>query len=145
MDINPGRETVELLENLIYSDTQVSEMGVDLTVSKIYKVDDTGAIDFGGGEREDSNISEIEPEFKNPEDDYGWWELKPGTYLMEYNEKLTGEENLFLQPLERLIRNSATHPSKFVRKLELVPLHVRGDVIEIKENSRVSRILSFDE
>ena len=136
-----GEETADFLEDLIYLDTQVSDKGLDLTVSSIYKLTERGELDFGGGERKDGELREIEPELRDEEDDYGWWELEKGTYLMEYNESLTEDcESAYIQPLLRLTRNSAVHPSKFVEQLDLVPLTVGDEGLSIKENSRVSRI-----
>jgi len=140
MKILSGEETVEFLDNVIHADTQVEEKGVDLTVNGIYRTVTQGEIDFGGGERKDGKIVEIEPSKRNPDDDYGWWTLKPGTYLIDYNERLKGEETALLQPLERLTRNQTTHPTKIVSKLGKTLLSVGGKGIAIKENSRVSRI-----
>lgn len=144
MRILSGEETAEFLEDIVYLDTQIANNGIDLTATKVYDSKESGEIDFGGSERKDGKLSEIEPELRDSEDDYGWWELEPGMYLLEYNESLKEGKMSFLQPLPRLTRNSATHPAKFVNKLELVPLAVSGNGIKIKENSRVSRILIFE-
>lgn len=144
MKILSGKEAADYLEDLIHPDTQISENGVDLTVKSIYELRGCGSIDFGGSERKDADVSEIEPEFRNPDDDYGWWRLEAGTYLIEYNEELECNKISFLQPLRRLNRNGSSHPSKFVDNLELVPLFVVADGIGIKENSRISRLLIFE-
>ncbi len=136
-----GKETADFLDNIVYLDTQLSENGIDLTVDKFYKIEHRGEIDFGGGEKEDAEISEIEPSLRNSDDDYGWWELEPGTYQMEYNESLNEERMCIIQPLERLIRNSTTHTTVVTTKLDKIPIHVGGKGIAIKENSRVSRIM----
>ncbi len=140
MEILEGKKTENHLKNIIHADTQVSERGIDLTVSKIYETKNKGEIDFGGGERKDSEITEIEPELRNSDDDYGWWELDPGTYFIEYNEELSTDELTFIQPLPRLNRNSTTHPTLIISDLDLMPLRVGGEGISIKENSRVSRL-----
>lgn len=141
MKILSGKESSDSLKDIVYLKTQTSEQGIDLTVSKIYEIKNRGEIDFGGEERKDAEIEEIEPKIRNPEDDYGWWELNHGTYLIEYNEKISREEICFLQPLKRLTRNSATIPSRFVSELGLDPLYVGEEGIAIKENSRVCRLL----
>lgn len=140
MKILEGKKTTNHLENIVYADTQISEQGIDLTVSKIYEIKGKGEIDFGGSERKDADIMEIEPELRNSDDDYGWWELDPGTYLIKYNEELTTNELTCIQPLSRLTRNSSTHPTLIVSELGLMPLQVEGRGISIKENSRVSRL-----
>ncbi len=141
MDFLSGEEIIDLAENITYKDTQISEKSMDLTVKNIYKLENRGEIDFGGGERKDGKTKKVETSKKNPDDDYGWWNLEPGTYLVEYNEELKEERPILLQPLERLTKNSAIHPTKIVGKLEKIPLVVGETGINIKENSRISRIL----
>lgn len=145
MEFLSSGKTKDYLEDIIHFDSQEAEIGIDLTVSKIYVPKSRGKIDFGGSEREDTDLSEIEPTLRNSDDEYGWWELESGTYLLEYNENLKVEKLSFLQPLPRLTRNSAFHPTKFVTNLEPVTLHVGGEGIAIKENSRVSRVLIFED
>lgn len=140
MEILEGEKTKDHLKDIVHADTQVSEQGIDLTVSQIYRVEEKGEIDFGGSERKDAEITEIEPELRNSDDDYGWWELTPGTYLMEYNEEISTDELTCIQPLSRLTRNSTTHSTLIVSELGLIPLQVGGQGISIKENSRVSRL-----
>lgn len=144
MKILSGDETSKFLEDLVYLKTQSEDRGLDLTVKKIYNVENRGELDFGGSERKDCEIEEIEPELRNPDDDYGWWNLEPGSYLMEYNENLKDERWGLLQPLNRLTRNSAFHPTKFISEIKSMPLLVSGNGISIKENSRVSKILIFE-
>lgn len=141
MEILSGKETADFLDNIVYLDTQLSEFGIDLTVDNIYKIEGSGEIDFGGDERKDADISEMEPSLRDSDDDYGWWELEPGTYLIEHNEDLSEEKVCIIQPLQRITRNSTTHPTKLTTELGKIPLHVGGKGIEIKENSRVSRII----
>lgn len=144
MDVLSGEETADFLEGIVHLDTQTADFGLDLTVSKFYKTTGRGELDFGGSERGDAEFSEIKSVLRNSDDDYGWWDLEPGSYLMEYNERLCQEKLAFLQPLPRLTRNSAVHPTTFVSELDLVPLFVSGKGISIKENSRVSRFLIFE-
>lgn len=143
MKILSGEETAKFLEGLVHLETQMADQGVDLTVSKIYELKTRGKIDFGGSERTDANIVEIEPTLQTPEDDYGWWELEPGAYLLKHNEELKDERKSFIQPLPRLTRNGAVHPVGLITKLEPVPLYIWGVGISIKENSRISRIMMF--
>lgn len=144
MNILPSKKTAEFLETLTYLDTQLADIGIDLTVGSIYEIENKGEIDFGGDERKDAEISKIEPELRDPNDDYGWWELEPKTYFLEYNENLKKERLSILQPLNRLTRNSATHPTMLITDLKLVPLFVGGEGIAIKENSRISRIFILE-
>ena len=140
-----GKEAADFLKDVIYLDKQASQNGFDLTVKKIYEFKNRGEIDFGGGERLDSEIKEIEPELRDPDDDYGWWELEPKTYLIEYNEALKEDKPAILQPLPRLTRNSVGHPTIFVEEIDKVPLFVGENGIAIKENARVSRLLFIED
>ena len=140
-----GEKSIDFLKEIIYSDTQVAEDGVDLTVDKIYKIEEKGEIDFGGGERKDAEISEIKPTLRDEDDDYGWWDLDSGTYLLEFNEKLNENKNCIIQPLERLYRNSATHPTIVSKEIIKIPIKVDEPGISIKENSRVSRLIILED
>ena len=140
-----GEKSIDFLKEIIYSDTQVAEEGVDLTVDKIYKIEEKGEIDFGGGERKDAELSEIKPALRNEDDDYGWWDLDSGTYLLEYNEELEDEKNCIIQPLERLYRNSTTHPTIASKKITKIPINVGKPGISIKENSRVSKLVILED
>lgn len=144
MEFLPGSEIKDYLEGIVHLDSQKAEAGIDLTVSKIYLPKSQGEIDFGGSERKDADLSEIEPTLRSSEDDYGWWELESGTYILEYNESLKVKKLSLLQPLSRLTRNSAIHPTKFVTSLDPIALIVGSKGIAIKENSRVSRIIMFE-
>lgn len=141
MEIIEGSSAKEFLSNIIHEDTQVNEKSIDLTASEVYRIKNQGEIDFGGGERKDSEISKIEPVFRSKDDDYGWWELEPGRYLIKHNEDLKDSKNAIVQPHPRLIRNSADHPTIITDELDLMPLQVNGHGIAIKENSRVSKLV----
>ncbi len=140
----PGNKIEKILDGIIHSETQISENSMDLTVSKIYKPRSKGRVDFGGGEREDAKTKEIKPVIKDPENDYGWWDLKPGDYLLKYNESLRNNKLCFIEPLPRITKNFATHPSYFTKNLGPMLLHVGSKGISIKENSRVSKVLVFE-
>ena len=129
------------LDGIVHADTQVTDRGVDLTAAEISVVDDPGRIDFGGGELTDAASSPVETEKRNPEDDYGWWNVEEGTYLLSYNETLTGEDLLVLQPRTELRERGASHPTLFTDSLGTVPLSVPTGGLRLKENARVSTLL----
>lgn len=128
-----------MLSGVIHGETQGDAEGFDLTVARVFRPTGRGEIDFGGGERSDAAVEELEPELRDPGDDYGWWELEPGTYLVEYNEGIRDGFGV-VSPLKRLTRNLATHPTFPATELDRVPLRVAGDGISIKENARISRL-----
>lgn len=133
-------ELVEAVEDLIHEPTQVrDDGGIDLTVTEVYEITEAGRVDFGGGELEPADC-EPHPRFwRNEDDDYQWWDLDAGTYLLEYNETLTAGAEL--QPRIEILERGATHPSLRVEELPRVPLTVAGAGLRIKENARVSTLL----
>lgn len=133
---------VEFVDGLIHEPSQTSDGGVDLTVDAIARVTDPGQADFGGDEYAEPETEPIEPEFRDPADDYGWWELDAGTYLLTFNESLSSASVAFvLQPHDRLLALGASHPTVHVTDLGPVPLSVPDGGVALKENARVSRLL----
>ncbi|MFC4437330.1 MULTISPECIES: dCTP deaminase/dUTPase family protein [Natrialbaceae] len=133
----------EYVDNLVYEPVQVHEHGIDLTVSAIYEVAAPGSIDFGGDELEDADLEPVSTELRDPDDEYGWWELEGGQYVFQHNEFLTDlEEPLLLQPTNELLARGGSHPTVQVAShLPLMPLTVTGSGLEIKENARVSTLV----
>lgn len=133
----------EVVDNLVYEPTQVHEHGIDLTVSAIYEVAAPGRLDFGGDELEDADLEPIPTELRNPDDEYGWWDLAGGQYVIQHNEFLTDlEEPVQLQPRNELLARGGSHPSVLVAShLPLMPLSVTDGGIRIKENARVSTLV----
>ena len=142
-----GEKLISRLDGIIHEGTQVNESGLDLTVDKIFSLECRGDLDFGGGERKDSGLNELIPEKRKEEDDYGWWELEEGLYIIEYNEEpASGEENIGLVvPLERLLRNGGFHPSvPAENSLSGSCLLIVGkEGLALKENARISRLVAW--
>ncbi|RQG98709.1 dCTP deaminase [Natrarchaeobius oligotrophus] len=137
---------VEYIDNLVYEPTQVHEHGIDLTVSAIYEVAAPGRLDFGGDELEDADLEPVPTELRNPDDEFGWWNLDGGQYVVQHNEFLTDLESpLYLQPRNELLARGGSHPSMLVAShLPLVPLSVADGGMRIKENARISTLVPFD-
>ncbi|MEY7847637.1 dCTP deaminase [Natrarchaeobius sp. A-rgal3] len=134
---------VEYIDNLVYEPTQVHEHGIDLTVSAVYEVASPGRIDFGGDELEDADLEPVPTALRNPDDEFGWWDLAGGQYVVQHNEFLTDlEEPLQLQPRNELLARGGSHPSVLVAShLPLIPLTVADGGVRIKENARISTLL----
>lgn len=136
----------ERTERLVHLDTQRADGGLDLTADEIHRLAGPGALDFGGSEFEAAPREPVEPELAHPGDDYGWWELSGGTYLVRYNEALALEENetALVFPLDRLHQAGASHPA-FTAHGRRDPLETLLRVGEagcrLKENCRISRLL----
>ena len=132
------------VDGIVHEPTQAEGPGVDLTVTEIYEITTPGRVDFGGGELESAD-SEPHPSAKrNPGDDYEWWTLDAGRYLVEYNQSLTGDATVTLQTRRELLERGVSHPTIHVESLPQVPLSVGGTGVKIKQNARVSTIVDAD-
>jgi hypothetical protein len=131
---------VDAVEGIVHEPTQRrDDGGVDLTVTEVYDLRRPGRVDFGGGELEPADRDPHPRVWRDEDDDYQWWHLDAGTYLIEYNESLSGEA--LLQPRAAVVERGASHPTLRVTDLPTVPLHVGGAGLRVKENARVSTLL----
>ena len=81
-------EITNHLNSIIHSDTQQHENHFDLTVARIHRFTKAASLDFGGSEFEPAERQIVEARKKNPDDDYGWWELTDGLYQATMNEEI---------------------------------------------------------
>jgi hypothetical protein len=129
------------VEGLLHEPTQVHERGVDLTVADVQRVIEPGRVDFGGGELEPAETEPVGRVWRDESDDYRWWHLDAGQYLVAYNESLTGDAPVLCQTRDAVRARGAFHPSLRVTELEPVPLAVGEGGVRVKENARVSTLL----
>ena len=136
-------DLVERIDGLVHEPTQAHDGGVDLTVAAVHRVSGPGQIDFGGGELDPAQTTTVGTEKRDPDDDYGWWELPGDQYLVEYNETLTpGDgERLVVQPRDELLARGAFHPTLHARELDAIPVSVPDPGIHLKENARISTVV----
>lgn len=144
MEFQSGRSVSRAIEQILHRDTQEQNYRFDLTVNTVSQLVSPGSLDFGGSEFEPADSEPIEPEKRDPDDDYGWWNLDTGTYAIEYNETVQpGDDALLLIPLQRLVRAGASHPVQIVTE-DLGPVQMLLDVGEagcnLKENCRVTGV-----
>jgi hypothetical protein len=137
-----GAELTEYVDGIVHEDTQVGEHGLALTVGEIHEIEEPGRVDFGGDELEDATMTPHESEKRNPDDDYEWWNLDAGQYVVAFNEQVSADGPLVLQTREEIRDRGAFHPTLFVREIARVPLSVGTGGIRLKENARVSTLLS---
>jgi hypothetical protein len=135
-------DLVSRVDGIVHEDTQRREDGLDLTVAEVYEIASPGRVDFGGGELEPADLEPHERTWRNEDDDYQWWHLSAGQYLLEYNESLTGDGRIPLQVRDAVRDRGASHPTLHVETLPRVPLSVGGAGLRIKENARVSALLA---
>jgi len=133
----------QFVDGILHEPTQTEGRGFDLTVSEVYEVTSPGRVDFGGGELDPADLEPHQTQKRNEDDDYEWWHLDAGTYLLEYNERLTvGDLSLTLQTRDELLARGASHPTLQVTTLPNVPLTVGGAGIRLKENARISTLVA---
>lgn len=139
--------TRDFVHGLVHFDTQRADDGLDLTIGAVFAVVGGGRLDFGGSEFQPLERQPVHPERESPDDDYGWWTLDPGTYVVRYNETvdLSGTEHTAeVHPLPRLRQAGADHATFALHghtdPLETL-LNVGSGGIAIKENSRISRLI----
>lgn len=136
----------EQLDGIVHLDTQRAPEGIDLTVDTVYRTTGHGQLDFGGGEFEQAPHEPLTPVLDDPDDEYGWWMLEQGAYVIRYNESLTLEEGqqAIVYPLERTLQAGAHH-GMFVLDTGRDPLEsllvVSRMGCRLKENCRLSRLV----
>ena len=140
-------ELTAFVDDLVYEPTQTDSPGLDLTVDSISRITETGRVDFGGGELTAAETEPVETDKRDPDDDYGWWTLTEGVYLVAYNETLAAPDDVqfVLQTRNAVRTRGAFHPTVHLtgeQSLGPVPLTVGDGGIKIKENARLSTLLS---
>ncbi len=128
------------IDGLLHEPTQVHDGGVDLTAAAVSRVTVPARVDFGGGELTGADREPVETRLRNPDDDYGWWNLDAGTYLVEYNESLSGDGEVLLQTRDAVRERGAFHPTLRTTSLDPVPFVVGGAGLLLKENARLSTV-----
>jgi deoxycytidine triphosphate deaminase len=146
----PADALSEQLDGLVHLETQRASNGIDLTVDAVFRPTGPGQLDFGGGECEAVPREPLTPVLDDPVDDYAWWTLEEGTYIVQYNESLTLAEGqqAGLYPLERTLRAGAHHGTYFLDEGRdpIEALLVVGRMgCRLKENCRLSRLVLFGE
>ncbi len=144
-------EEENLIQDYIHLDTQLTPQGFDLTVQEIHRFEGSGKLDFSNSEREIPDSTPIEPEKKNEDDDYAWWNLEPGTYKVVMNETVDIPNDLvgYAFPRSSLLRmgitiENAVWDSGFTGTGSFKLSVDNEDGVEIKENARLNQIV-FEE
>src|ERR1700737_3968066 len=117
MQMLAGKVAAARIAGILHPKYQVHGYSVHLTARKIFSVDPTGQIDFGGSEYVAAGRIEISTQRLPLEDRYQWWELGRGSYFVECNEALDLAENeiALIEPDDRLLRAGAWHGPIYIR------------------------------
>ena len=134
------------IEGILHEPTQIrDDGGVDLSLADVFHVAAPGRIDFGGGELTAAEYAPVETGLRTPEDEYRWWHLGPGQYVIAFNEELSESVSVTLQPRAELLERGAFHPTVTLDSLQRLPLSVGGAGVLLKENARVTTVIWADE
>lgn len=141
-------EKEKLIEDFIDLDVQLAPNGFDLTIEKIFKFVSAGTLDFSNSERIVSEVEEIFPKQRVPEDKYGWWKLESGVYKVKTNEILNLPKNLIGMAFSRssLLRmgcfiETGVWDAGFSGKSEFILMVSNHNGIYLKHNARVAQLL----
>ena len=138
-------EYADIFDDVVHEPTQSADERFDLTVDGILEVTTAGRLDFGGGELESAATDPVPTVKRESGDDYGWWDLEAGQYLVEYNESISsGDVRITVQPRTELLERGASHPTVTVGTLPRIPLAIGGAGLSLKENARVSTVVGVD-
>jgi deoxycytidine triphosphate deaminase len=138
----PAADLSAFVDGMVHEPTQTDGDGLDLTVAEVFEITGPGRVDFGGGELAAAATEPHPTAKRNPEDDYEWWTLDAGQYLLTYNETVSPPPGtpLVVQTHTELLARGAFHPTLHTRDVSCVPLSVGGAGLRLKENARVSTI-----
>ena len=135
----------DVLTEIVHESTQQGDHGFDITVAQIFDVIEPGRVDFGGDELDEAELRACPSNKRFPEDEYEWWNLESGCYVIEYNESVsTRDVSLTIQTRGEVLARGAFHPTIHVSSVPRVPFYVGGAGIRIKENARLSTIVDID-
>lgn len=142
-----GTDYTAFVDGIVHEPTQTEGRGLDLTVADVSEVTAPGRVDFGGGELEPAETEPHPSAKRNADDDYEWWSLDAGQYLLEYNESVAAPADVTLrvQTRDELLARGAIHPTLSVREFAGMPLSVGGAGLKLKENARVSTVVGVEE
>ena len=138
--MEPAELFDEYLDGTVYEGKQVDKQGVHLTAGEIYGLGARGYIDFGGDEHRPRDTRKLEPQKRNPDDDYGWWDLEGGAYRVVFNESVKDAPvPLLLTPNTRLLDCGSFLASCVVEEGQVASiLTVPRGGVGIKENARIA-------
>lgn len=148
MQLVSGKEAAQRIQKLVSEKHQVHAYAVELSAKQIYGLAPTGQVDFGGSEYVAAERQPVSTHQKHSQDNYQWWTLMHGAYLVEFNEtlELAEDEMALLEPHERLLRAGAEHPALYLRGKQnplTVLLSVASARVELKQNARISTLRVF--
>ena len=141
-------EEVGLIQGYMNLEKQITPNGFDLTVEKIFSIDEAGSVDFSNNERVVPLGKEIAAKKRKEEDKYGCWNLPKGVYKIKTNETVKMPNNLTALAFTRttLLRMGAltqngVWDAGFKGKSEFVLIVENPAGVNIKQNARIIQLV----
>ncbi len=131
-----------IIKEYIDSDTQTQIAGFDLSIKELIELEDGGVVDFDNSKR-------VIPEHKIISPIDGKWDIKPGGYLVKYNEIVDVPLNAIgiVLPRSSLMRSGATvcsavwDPGYKGRGVGLFLVYAN---ITLHQNARIAQIVFIE-
>jgi hypothetical protein len=141
--MEPERVFDELLEGTVSKGTQVDERGVHLTAAEVLVLHGRGNVDFGGSEMSPARGNPVAPIEQMPGDQYGWWRLEAGTYVVRFNERLKdGAPPMLLVSNEQLLSCGCCVAAAAVGPGEVCSVLTVSRVgLRMKQNARIALLM----
>jgi deoxycytidine triphosphate deaminase len=138
----------KLIEGFIDLKTQLTPNGFDVTAESVLAFATRGRLDFSNKERDIPEGFTVVPQKINPEDAFGWWDLKRGVYRIKTNEVVTLPRNLIALAFTRssLLRMGAytqhgVWDAGFSGKSEFILAVDNLAGLRLKQNARVAQLI----
>lgn len=138
----------ELFSGFIDLKTQLTPNGFDLTVNSVSEFKEEGALDFSNKERKLPAVEDIPVTKENPEDKFGWWDLKKGVYKVKTNETVNIPKDLIAiaYPRSSLLRmgvftQNAVWDAGFKGRSEFILVVDNPQGLKLKQNARVVQLV----
>ena len=133
-----------LITDYLNLDIQLTPNGFDLTAGSVFEFVSSGALDFSNKERVIPQAKEVLPEKKDPQDKFGWWNLKKGAYKIRTNEafNLLNDLVVIASPRSSLLRmgaftQTAVWDAGFKGKSEFILVVENSQGLRLKQNARI--------
>ena len=147
MKLLGSEEILKHTSDIIHEDTQLHDQHIDWTVAEVHQLSQAGSLDFGGSEFTPAGTEPIKPEKRNPNDKYGWWDLKIDTYKAIFNESIEVPENsiavitphIHAEKAGIIINTLFISPEDNLDGLGMY-FHVPVAGCKIKENARIATL-----
>ena len=128
------------LEGGVRQDLQVRDGGVYLTAAEVEVVHKHGRVDFSGNECKQCTGHAVMATEHNPGDQFAWWRLQGGAYIVRFNETLKeGAPPVLLVSTPQLLACGCSLAATIAAPGPLqsvLTVHERS--VNVKQNARIA-------